>query len=176
MKTHIIVDGRRDKELLERLLSDLPATVERRIEAAGSKDAARPLVRKHLLRAGEPTAFVFDTDTTDRMKVREQLHAFEHYFGSPVVPFAMFPMVPALEVLFFERPATLERRLGKPLDRLVQRAGAHAPAQVLEEMLPELGASSVDAFLQSLSPAEVEDLRKVELIVKLHRFVEEGGA
>jgi hypothetical protein len=174
MKTHIIVEGRWDKEVLERLLADLPRSAERKIEAANGKDAARPIVRKHLLRVGEPTAFVFDTDTTDRSKVRDQIEAFEDYFrwGAPRARFEMFPMIPALEILFFDRPSTLERHMKKPLDVSMRKAGVHAPKQVLEDLLPALGAESLDDFVRSLTAADLNDLREQEIIKKLRRFVE----
>src|SRR5580700_3802347 len=153
MKTHIVVGGLRDGEVLEKLLSDLPSTAERRIVALDDKDGARPVARQIVLRVREPTAFVFDTDTTDRVRVRNEIQGLTDYFNfvPPRARFEMFPMVPAFEILFFERPATLERRMGGPLDAITRRAGKHAPKEVLEEILPSLGAASLDELFRSLT-------------------------
>jgi len=174
MKVHIIVEGVTDKELLEKLLSDLPSHLKPRIEAANGKDAARPFVRKCLLRGTEPTIFVFDTDTTNDSKILEQVRAYQHYFGwgSPRVPFEMFPMVPALEVVFFDRPSVLERRIGTTLEPSIKRAGAHAPKEVLEELLAVTDAPSLHRFYSSLTSEDVKDLCQQETIVRLRQALE----
>lgn len=172
MTAHIVVEGPTDKKILSLLLDDLSSKHSFEIVVAGGRNAGRPIARKYLLRSAEPTAFVFDTETADPASVREQVRSLEDYFswGNQGTPFKVVPMAPMLEVLFFEHPKAILRRLNSPLHESLLRAGHFAPKQMLTEILGQ-DQSALREFIQELTPEEVSDMRKDRAIDDLREFI-----
>lgn len=174
MNAHIVVEGNIDKEILSKLLSDLSTKHTFSIAVGQSRDAARPIARKYLVAFGEPVALVFDTDTTDQDQVREQVQDLNDYFKwqSMRAPYELIPMVPMMEVVFFDQPKPLERHLGGRLDPNLKIAGHHAPKEILTNLLPKLHCTSLSQFIEHLSPGDIQELRKHPTIKKLRKFIE----
>jgi len=173
MMTHVVVEGQSDALLLELLLHDLKASFD--IVIANGRDAARPIARKILVTLREPTALVFDADTTTEYQVEEQLLSLKDYFSWRAfeVGFIIVPLVPTIEVIFFDRPKTLQQRLLRTLDFEVAVAAKIAPRRILERLINELGYADLFSFVKSINKAEARDLARQVDIKRLRGFIKE---
>ena len=175
---HVIVEGSDDRLLVNALLEDLRGACRFELEAAGGKDAGRPLARKYLLVSGEPVAFVFDADVTDARLVDRQVQDLQSYFdwnglGARIL---LTPMVPVIEVLFFKRPEVLARVLGTNISSATELAGRHAPKTVLNELMKDSQVRTFDRLVESLAPGDLRQLRRIEEVQRLRSFVEEHSS
>lgn len=75
-----------------------------------------------------------------------------------------------METILFERPAILERLLGRSLDPVVVAAGRAAPRRVLEV----LAGNDAPHLVDRLTEDDLRELRGTEPVAKLRDFVETG--
>jgi hypothetical protein len=171
--THIVVEGQNDAMLLQALLGDLKTKFD--IVVANGRDAARPIARKILTKLQEPTALVFDADTTEQYYVEEELLSLKDYFSWRAfeIGFILVPLIPTIEVIFFDRPKTLHNRLQRPLEFEVGVAAKIAPKQILDRLIKELGYSDLFSFIKSIDKSEARDLAKQKEIASLRRFIKD---
>lgn len=169
--THIVVEGQTDAMLLEILLEDVKTKFD--IVVAHGRDAARPIARKILTKLQEPTALVFDADTTDLYYVEEELLSLKDYFSWRAfeIGLLLVPLIPTIEVIFFDRPKMLENRLQHTLKFEVEVAAKIAPKQILDRLIKELGYADPVSFIKSIDKSEARDLAKQKDIASLRRFI-----
>jgi hypothetical protein len=169
----IFVEGPTDKQIIELLLGDLRhhGFV---VEAAGGKDAARPLVRKVLVIDREPVAFIFDTDSSNADRSAEQVEILRSYFqlSAADVPLLLLPMQPSIEILLVDDPQVLEDRLHRPLSPSERIAAKFEPKGFLDAHAGDLGVKDSRDLIRSLQPAEVDLLRNDDRVEELRKFVE----
>lgn len=175
---HIFVESPFDKQLLDRLLEDLPTPHQFLVHASNGRDAARPVARKYLLVYREPVVFVFDADNRDEAYVRRQQRDYEDYlrWGGHGIPFKVVQFVPELAVIFFEQPGPLERLLGHALDVQSKVAGRFAPMEILRDFCSELTMRSPSDLVTRLSENDLRDLRSGKTIADLRDFVIQESA
>ncbi len=165
---HIIVEGRTDQILLEKLLADLEKSLHIRFHIAGQRNSAHPLARILQVRLGEPVALVLDADTNDNRMAEDQQSMYESYlsFTSKGVPFTVILIKPAIEEILFESPEVLSDITGKTLEAKDVIIGKLAP----EQYLAELGINWTNA-LPKLNNEQLFALRSVEPVAKLREFL-----
>lgn len=177
MMMHVLVEGSFDEVLFRRLLDDLSGRSSFRIHVARGVNAARPAARKYLLVDREPVALIFDSDTREEQRFRQQRRDLEDYlaWGGHDVPYAVVQFVPEAEVIFFEQPGPLERILGHALDTQTRVAGRFAPRDILATLYRELSITDRRDLVPLLTESDLEQLRSHETVVELRKFVEEHG-
>jgi hypothetical protein len=172
MLVHIVVEGETDAVLIKKVLADLRGWFT--MIRTDGKDAARPIVRTILIQRHAPTAFVFDTNTTDEVAIENQTRSLTDYLSSRARPelFILIPMVPEIETLLFQGQVVRSRLRG-PLDPAVEAAARVAPKAVLTQLLPRLNSADERSLINSLSAAEIVEIAKNKEIKRLKRFIEQ---
>ena len=170
----VVTEGPFHERLLTLLLADLAAGYGVQVIDGGSRDGARPLARQFMILERHAVVYAIDADTVERERLLEQQHTLEWYFGLPanegcakVVQF-----VPTLEVIFFDRPAALERLIGRKLEPVLKIAGEIAPRAVLERGVPELAERKLVDRLDELTPKDLRALRTHPSIASIREFVQ----
>lgn len=168
---YVVVEGNFDELLLRKLLIDLDQPFQ--ILVANGRDAARPIARKILLQNHQPTAFVFDTDTTEDWQEEEQLLSLKDYFSMYAfeVGLLLVPFTPSIEIVFFDRAGPIVQRLGHPLEWELEVASKVAPKRVLEQYVKKLGYPDQESFVADLTDTEIEDLQQHPQITRLRHFI-----
>ncbi len=171
MKTiHVVVEGRADQLLFEKLLEDLNESARIQVHVAEGKLSAHPLARTLQVRQGEPVALVLDADTTDRATAEQEQAMYESYlnFTSKGVPFIVILIKPSVEEIFFEFPEFLSDITGKTFQARDMLAGRAAPKMYLSE----LGVNWMKS-VPTFTERHLETLRNAEPIAAFRRFVHE---
>ncbi|MBK8257647.1 MAG: hypothetical protein IPK82_33875 [Polyangiaceae bacterium] len=178
MNIHILVEGERDRQIIEKMLADLQKSHTFKVTKCGGRDAARPIARKILIQYGEPTALLLDSDTTDTERANQQKRDLEDYlrWGIRDIPFTVQQFVPEIEAIFFERPKALKRIWGRGLPEKTIVIGKRVPKETLEDLLKEKHITGTDGMLSMLTDADLSDLRQHPVIKVLREFAEQHGA
>src|SRR5438128_2325779 len=156
----LVVEGRSDEVLLERLLIQ-PAHCEFRFYASEGRVALETIGRNLLVHQGGPVLVVMDAETLNPSRAEEErgmARFLLQRFSAPEGCDA-FAFVPALEVIFFEAPGVLIRRFGADAvtESVIER-GHYLPEDTLAKVLSPAGLSKED-FFKSLTSEELEELR-----------------
>ena len=156
----VVVEGRRDAELLRSLLSkdDLDGL---RFFAAQGRISLSSVARNILIHEGCPVLVIMDADTLNAEVAEENRRLVKAVIShiSAEVPIDVFSFVPEIEVVFFEAPAFLARKLGRELEPEERLQGLAAPKTTFSALLDQAGLSS--ASLQGhIDENEALELRR----------------
>lgn len=162
------------ERMLSLLLADLLGGGDVRIIGYDGEDHARPVARQLLMFRGQPVVFAIDAGTVDEQRVAQHQRDLDDYFawGAGGSPFQVVQFVPTIEVIFFDRPAVLERLIGRKLEPVLKIAGEVAPRAVLERGVPELVEQKLADRLDELTPKDLRELRKHPAIASIREFVQ----
>jgi len=162
------------ERLLSLLLADVMSGGGVRLLGYDGEDAARPVARQLLMLRRQPVVFAIDSDTVDTGRVAQHQRDLDDYFawGAGGLPFQVVQFVPTLEVIFFDRPAVLERLIGRKLEPVLKIAGEIAPRAVLERGVPELAERKLVDRLDQLTPKDLRALRTHPSIAAIREFVQ----
>lgn len=143
----VVVEGRRDADLLRSLLSkeDLDGV---RFFAAQGRISLSSVARNILVHEGCPVMVVMDADTLNRETAEENRRMVRAMIRhiSAEVPIDVFSFVPEIDVVFFEAPAFLARKLGRELEPEERLQGLAAPKTTLSALLDQAGLSSASLY------------------------------
>lgn len=174
MTVVVMVEGTNDHDIVSRVLEDLQPTHPVKIVVANDKNAGRPIARKILLESSTVRlAFVYDSDTHKKSIVDEEKLILESYFGwsSDESKYLVQPMVPEMEVVFFDAPAVVESIVGFELEPAERVAGRYAPKPILLELLKKAKIENLGRFIARLDQKELSELRTLPEFKRLRDFV-----
>ncbi|MBB4637988.1 hypothetical protein [Longimicrobium terrae] len=164
----VVVGGEAEHRLVQALLADLMEEHGVSVRSGSSADDARPFARQIMIEHPRPVAFVINADSTNPQRVRETQSGLKSYFRPWArCPFLVMQFEPEAETIYFERPAILERLLGRALDPVVVAAGRAAPKRVLEV----LAGSEARHLVDRLTEDDLRELRATAAITRLRNFV-----
>lgn len=163
----IVAKGLSDIHLLRKLLSD-ELTAGVRFYASQGRASLATVGRNILVHEGGPVLLVMDADTLSS-QARQELEAmttvamsgaasggaFVSWQGS----FKVFTFLPAIEVVFFEAPAVLEKAIGRALPSEILKEGLASPKPTLTKLLAEAGKSDLDMLSRQLDEPSIDALR-----------------
>ncbi len=137
MPTCIVVEGRKDMQLLTKILSpELQEGHSLKIFDAGSQSATVSLPRT-LLRDKNNNVVVFtDADSTNPAPRRTFVeNMLKEISPSEENRWHLFVMVPEFEALFFENPVIFKEVFGQELDETSLIKGKYEPKRILSELI-----------------------------------------
>lgn len=144
----VVVEGRTDADLLRKVLprEDLAGL---RFFAAQGRISLSTVARNILVHEGESVLVVMDADTLNRDAAEESRQivkaAVSHVAAH--VPLEVFSFVPEIEVVFFEAPDYLAKRLGRELGQAEILQGLASPKRMITALMNQTG---LDLGLTSL--------------------------
>jgi hypothetical protein len=172
----LVVEERSKVSLLRGLLRNL-TDVSFRIFAAGRQMSQASLARNIIFHEGGPLMVVMDADTLDPSQARGACQLVETAIRnvSPDDRFAVFAFVPELEVIFFETPEVLLRKVGPEcVNASIMDRGCLQPHASLQEILQRANMTQ-PSFFEELTNEDLDELRQGEqaskLIAAVERFI-----
>lgn len=117
-----------------------------------------------------PTALVLDANSTDADRVREERRSLLDYLHSVAggVPHTLVMFEPSIEVIFFDCPGVLRRRLGRDVEPSLLALARYAPKQALEMLLAD---TPPQVLFMQLDDTDLAELRQHPMVVTLRQFV-----
>ncbi len=174
MTCHIVTEGPAEMRLLQLLLKpELDQAKGRaRVIEGGGWSGAESLARSIVVVPQEPAALVVDADTTNPARVKEYRRFLEHSLGSvaPHPLWAVYVVVPEVEVLLTQDLGILEALVGGPVSQEQAIRARYEPKAVLAELMTERGISP-DEFARRLRKVDLGPLRRVSPIPELREFL-----
>ncbi len=173
MKPTIIVEGQTDVAILQALLPRDLLNACHLVPTAG-RSTIVSVARTHLIRHHTPTAVMLDTDTLDPTIIVETVQTTRHLMGAVAggTPFDIIYCIPHIEALFFEDTAPLQRIFPQFGNVFIPQFAKTQPRDQLGFLFQKGGGpKSLNAFLDQLTPADVEQLRTVYPIPHVMAFI-----
>ena len=136
MTLTIVVEGRRDQELIGAVM-DAVLTGGARVVLAGGRSHAVSMAGTMLTLREEPVVLAIDADTSEERLIGEQrsnLHALLNRAASPS-RWCLALFVPEIESVLVHDDAVVQRLFGRPLDEVEQALRDVAPKKSLERLL-----------------------------------------
>ncbi len=117
------------------------------------------LARNILVHEGGPVLVVMDTHTTHPERAQEDrgMTRFAISQLADESTFDVHAFVPEMEVIFFEAPCVLRRRLGRAVAGMELELGLLAPRRQMDRLLGEAGTDR-QAFYRALDDADLDAL------------------
>jgi hypothetical protein len=173
MKGVIVVEGRLDAALIQRLLPD-PLLDGIRIANAKGKSSAVALCRSLLMERQQPTVLLTDAETTQTAKIREDKAILEELIGSAArsAPYHVALAIPEVEVVFFSEIAGLEEALGVRPEAAERVKAEYRPGEVLRQLIQR--SDTVDDeldLISRLSRASLDRMADHPLIREIAEFL-----
>ena len=169
----VVVEGKSDALLLRRLL-EKTLEIPLRFYAADGEISLATVGRNILVHEGGPLVVVMDADTLERSRGDDARRMVGATLRSvaPGDRFEVFAFAPGLEVVFFEAPAVLLRRLGsKIMNRSAIERGSLQPKATLRGLLGGAEIAESDYF-RGLTDQDLDDLRQGDQASQLIRVLE----
>jgi len=167
---YIVVEGRADADLLERVLRDEVASGVARITDGGGKSGAASLARTLVATRRDPVILVIDADTTEEATVSEQrAHHEARLRMSGANGRARVVMAePVLEVCLFQAPSVLPDVLGVAPTEAQGIRAQYVPREVLAELVPSPDRTRpLRPLATQLRPEHVLELRQTPIIQEI---------
>ena len=144
----VVVEGRADADLLRKVLprEDLAGL---RFFAAQGRISLSTVARNILVHEGESVLVVMDSDTLNRDAAEESRQIVKATISHVAahVPLEVFAFVPGMEVMFFEAPDYLAKRLGRELGQAEISQGLASPKRTITALMNQ---TELDPGLASL--------------------------
>lgn len=173
MKGVIVVEGKLDAALIQRLLPDsLLDGVP--IANANGKSSAVALCRSLLMERQRPTVLLTDAETTQTAKIREDKAILDELIGSAArgAPYHVAMAIPEVEVVFYSEIVGLEESLGVRLDASERVKAEYRPGEVLRQLIQRSGTVDDELDLISrLSRASLDRMADHPLIQEIVGFL-----
>jgi hypothetical protein len=174
MKPTIVVEGLTDVAILRAILPpDLVNACNFRPTTGRSTLVS--VARTHLIKNHGPTAVLLDTDTLDPTLIAETVQTTRYLMGAVAgdTPFDIIYCIPHLEAIFFEDTTALQRLFPQFGNTFILRFAKTQPKDQLDLLLQKGGGpKTLDAFLNQLTPDEIEKLRSHYPIQHVTAFIE----
>jgi hypothetical protein len=173
MKPTIIAEGLTHVAILRALLPPELVDACQFLPTAG-RSTIVSVARTHLIKHHVPTAVVLDTDTLEPTLIAETIQTTRHLMGAVAgdTPFDVIYCVPHIEAIFFEDTAALERNVPRFDDVFIRQFAKTQPKGQLDLLLREGGGPrSLNAFLDQLTPGDVEKLRALAPVQQVMAFI-----
>lgn len=154
----VVVERRVDAALLRRLFSRTTWTTPRFFVDDG-KLSLHSLARNILVHEDGPVLVVMDAATHDRAMAAESRGLTRAAIRGVALDaeFSVHAFVPYLEVIFFEAPCVLRRRLGVSLSPVELELGTVDPRRQLERHL-ERADTDMRSFIATLREEDLDEL------------------
>lgn len=180
MKCHLVVEGKLDAELFERLFADWNRLNRPRIVVAGGKMAAVSRARSILILKRQPVAVVLDADTAEPILCEEQRADLEYEMrAAPAsAEWRVFMLKPEMEVLFFSVPSAIERVFGVKLGDVDKFLADYSPRAVLAGLAksPQSDSAVWSRLISDLTEAELTQIRQQEQVAEIRDFLHNATA
>jgi len=170
MGCFIVVEGKADSELLERVLR---AEVEGgvvRVTDGGGKSGAASLARTLVGSRHDPVVLVIDADTTEQSAVAEQRahHEARLRLAGANGRARVVMAEPVLEVCVFQAASVLPDLLGVTPTEAQSIRAQYVPCEVLTELVPSSDPTKpLRRIVAELRPKHVQELRQTPLIQEI---------
>ena len=172
MAAYIVVEGNRDKALVEKLLPDdlLRSSV---LVPGGGYSGALSLAHSLAVVRRQPIALVVDSDSVNPEAIRDRRsRALEMLtFNAGSVRCKVILAVPELEVVLRDDPCLLERVAGSSIPEVVRVRAEAQPKAALETWLRDSGGRTIQDVLDAIGPDDVQIMRQAEPIRELIEFL-----
>lgn len=167
----VVVEGDRDRILLESLLRSMSNQHGLRVIAAGGYSAADSLARSILIRGIANVALVVDADSIDPRAIDERRGFLNQSLGE--VPthskWRVFVIAPEVEVLLFFDRSILERFVGHEVSETDLVRGHYEPKKVLADLMRN--GKHPTSFEQAFAGLDLSAIREAPEVKELFRFV-----
>lgn len=162
MKRYVVVEGRFDRLLVERMLDSLRIQDVEVVEAGG-RSAVFAFARSVMRTRRRPVAVIAESDVPKGHGAADPFSDFDYLMKQAAgpVPYRFIRFDPALEVVFFQQPEIIERSIGRPLTEAEHWQAKIEPGTLLDELVP----GGRRALLERLSG---EDLKGLATGTDLH--------
>jgi hypothetical protein len=154
----VVVEERLDAVLLNRVIQRA-LSIKARFFTGDGLISLASLARNILVHDGGPVFVVMDAETTNGDMVAEACAMTRMALGhvSSDDAFDVHAFVPQLEVVFFEAPHLLRRRLDAHVHDLELELGRFSPAQTLNVLLARSGRD-LESFVRELDDCDLDAL------------------
>jgi hypothetical protein len=165
---YVITEGETEVKILQKLL---PQSMEKNIQfVAGSRDSVDSLSNSILGSKRVPVAIIVDANTDDELLIYEH-QDFLHYSLNQVagrVPFKILFAVPAIETIFFQDQALLEKRVNHKFTPLEWEFAQYHPKKSLTYFL---GDNPLSVLLTNLTDQAIAVWQQHPFITELVEFL-----
>jgi hypothetical protein len=175
MNVNVLTDGNFDGMLLAKLIAEEQNRYDVEIKVLQGKSSVYSFARTLLAVKRIAVAVVFDAGTPEPDAALERQREAEDVIGDVAgrVPFRVLLAIPALEVLFFQRPELLRRVFGEAINEHVMELAQLSPRRALQKLAPDKPYESIRIdVLRAMDPSDVQALRdESPLIQDLVSFI-----
>jgi hypothetical protein len=169
MNVNVLTEGHFDGMLLAKLIAEEQGRSDVEINVLGGRSSLYSYARTQLAVRRIPVAVVFDAQTPEPEAALERQREAEEVIGDVAgrVPFRVLVAVPALEVLFFQRPELLRRVFGEAVNEHVMELGQLSPRRALQKLAPDRPFEDVRIdVLRAMDPSDVQALRNESPLIQ----------
>lgn len=166
----VVVEGRSDVAILRRLLEGFPGTLR---YFTGGGYGLPTIARNLAVREGTATFVVYDADSTDEARAREDQGMVRAAIRivAPHLPCDAFAFRPEIEALFLEAPEPLPG-LDANVPQLLRELAAAAPKKFLTGTLK----LPLEEWIESLPEAAWDAIRRGPQAVALRKALDRVAA
>ena len=132
------------------------------------------VARTHLIKHHAPTAVMLDTDTLDPTIISERIQTTRYLMGAVAgdTPFDIIYCIPHIEAIFFDDTTALKRIFSQFASVFLPQFAKTQPKDQLELLFQKGGGpKTLTAFLDQLTPDDVEKLRATYPIQHIMAFI-----
>ena len=173
MKPTIFMEGQTDAVILRALLP--PELLKAcHLTPISVRSTLVSVARTHLIKSHAPTAVILDTDTLDPTIIAERIQTTRYLMDAVAgdTPFDIISCIPHIEAIFFEDTAALQRVFPQFGSAFIPQFAKTQPKDQLELLFQKGGGpKTLKAFLDQLTPDDIEKLRTLSPIQHVIAFI-----
>lgn len=166
-KAYVVVESENDLAIIHKLL---PVALQEDVTFfnGGGRSAAQSAASTLAATRQLPVALLFATHTTNADAIYEQINTIGWLVKAPE-SVMLIPLIPEIEVIFFQDKMTLEKLLAKSFTELEWELAQHQPHYTLKSLL---GDNATTILLDRLTATDITTLRLHPVIQNLIAFLE----